>query len=73
MIRLTRMNDTPIVVNCELIVTVEHTPDTVVTLSGGEKLLVRESSEEVMARALEYRKSVMAGCWAGPVRLSGNA
>jgi flagellar protein FlbD len=59
MIRLTRLNNQPIAVNAELIKFVEQAPDTVLTLVTGEKLVVRESTEQVMRLAIEYRRSLL--------------
>ena len=56
-IRLTRMNETSIVVNVDLIKFVEETPDTILTLRDGEKVLVRESAEDVVERAIEYARA----------------
>jgi len=53
-IALTRLNGKPFVVNAEQIRTVESTPDTTITLLTGERLIVRESMEEVVDRAVEY-------------------
>ena len=58
MIRLTRLNERPLVVNAELIKFVEETPDTVITLRDNEKILVRESAETVIERVIEYSRSV---------------
>lgn len=58
MIRLTRRSGAPFVVNAELIRTVEETPDTIVTLQGGEKLLVLEDADTVVARVIDYQRSV---------------
>ncbi len=55
MIRLTRLNGKEFVVNAELIKFVEETPDTLVTLTTGEKFMVREKFDEVIARTEEYR------------------
>ena len=44
MIELTRLNGTPIVLNSDLIKTAEASPDTMLTLINGEKLIVREDS-----------------------------
>jgi len=60
MIYLTRLNHTPMIVNAELIVTVESTPDTLVTFSNGHQLLVRESLGEVVARVVDYRRQLMS-------------
>jgi flagellar protein FlbD len=60
MIQLTRINQTPIVLNSDLIEHVEVTPDTVVTLTGGQKFLVLESPQEVIARVIAFRRSLLA-------------
>jgi flagellar protein FlbD len=54
MIVLTRLNGQNFVVNAEKIRTVEATPDTVVCCETGERLMVRETLEEVIRRAIEY-------------------
>jgi flagellar protein FlbD len=59
-ITLTRLNQSQLVVNADLIEFLEATPDTVVTLVTARKLLVRESVEEVVERIIEFRKRV--GC-----------
>ena len=59
MIRLTRLNGNPLIVNSDLIKFVEQAPDTVLTLISGEKVIVRENAEEVLARILEFRRSVL--------------
>ena len=57
MIRLHRLNNKEFVLNADLIRSLEATPDTLLTLrESGEKLMVRESIEEVMALVLEYRR-----------------
>jgi flagellar protein FlbD len=55
MIELTRLNGTPMVLNSDLIKTAEAYPDTMLTLIHGEKLIVRESTDEVMKRVIAYR------------------
>ncbi|HOX05741.1 MAG TPA: flagellar FlbD family protein [Planctomycetota bacterium] len=58
MIRLTRLNDQPLVVNAELIKFVEETPDTVITLRDDEKILVKERADAVVAKAIEYARAI---------------
>jgi flagellar protein FlbD len=58
MIRLTRLNNQPLIVNSDLIKFVEQSPDTLITLITGEKIVVRESAEDVLARVIEFRRSV---------------
>jgi len=60
MIHLTRLNKHPVVVNCDLIKFVENTPDTVVTLVSGEKIVVSEAVEEVLDKIIEFRRRLMA-------------
>lgn len=61
MIRLTRLNNQALTVNSDLIKFVEQSPDTLITLVTGEKIVVRESTEEVLARLIEFRRSVLQG------------
>jgi flagellar protein FlbD len=60
MIRLTRINHVPLVLNSDLIELVEVTPDTVITLTTGQKLMVLECPEEVIARVIDFRRSILA-------------
>ena len=60
MIYLTRLNHTSVVLNSDLIEYVETTPDTVISLTTGQKLMVRETAEEIIARVVHYRRSIMA-------------
>jgi flagellar protein FlbD len=54
MIALTKLNNQAFVVNAELIKFIEATPDTLVTLTTGERILVKESQNEVIQRAVQY-------------------
>ena len=56
MIRVTRLNGTPFVINAELIQTLDKTPDTVITLVDGKKLIVAEDFDEVIDLVMEYRR-----------------
>ena len=58
MITVTRLDKRVIVVNAELIKIIEATPDTIITLVSGDKILVRESVDEVVARAIDYVRQV---------------
>jgi flagellar protein FlbD len=55
MIKLTRLNGSVYVLNCELIETVEATPDTVISTTDAKKYVCRESVDEVIARVIEYK------------------
>lgn len=58
MIQLTRLNGTPFIVNAELIKFIEQTPDTLVTLRDGEKLMVQEGPEVIVRLALAYHRQL---------------
>ncbi len=66
MIRLTRLNNRPLAVNSDLIKFVESLPDTTLTLVTGEKVLVRERTEDVIRMVIEFRRSVLSGICPGP-------
>lgn len=57
MIKLTRINGTGFVVNADLLKYIEETPDTIITLRDGEKVIVREKADEVVARVVDYVRS----------------
>src|SRR5208282_4723229 len=60
MIELTRLNGRSMVLNSDLIKTAEASPDTMLTLINGEKLIVREETAEVVERVLAYRARLLA-------------
>lgn len=59
MIYVTRLNHTPVVLNCDLIEHIETTPDTVISLTTGQKMMVLESADEVIDRVVRYRRSIL--------------
>ena len=61
MIQLTRLNNKPLTVNSDLIKFVEQSPDTLVTLITGEKIVVLEKADEVLNRIIGFRRSVLQG------------
>ncbi len=62
MITLTRLDGRELVVNADHILTAEPTPDTVLLLSTGLKLMVRESVSDVVDRAAGWQRRVRGGC-----------
>ena len=60
MIELTRLNGRAMMLNSDLIKTAEASPDTMLTLINGEKLIVREEIEEVVERIMGYRARLLA-------------
>lgn len=60
MIELTRLNRAPVIINADLIEHIDANPDTVVSLTTGQKFMVLEPAHEVMHRAILYRRSIVA-------------
>ncbi len=59
MIKLTRLSRELLVLNPDLIEYMEATPDTVITLTTGQKLRVSETADEVIERVIEFRRAVL--------------
>jgi flagellar protein FlbD len=66
MIHLTRLNHRPLVLNADLIESIDVTPDTVIGLTTGQKLVVLEPAEEVVRRVVEFRRAIYGGILPGP-------
>ena len=60
MIRLTRISHIPVVLNSDLIEHIESTPDTVISLTTGQKVVVLENTDEVVRRVIEFRRAVLS-------------
>lgn len=58
MIHVARLDGTALIVNADLIETIEERPDTVVTLVNGKKFIVREEARELIQRVVDYRLRV---------------
>ncbi len=56
MIRVTRLNGKPFAINAELIESIDVTPDTIITLVNGKKIVVRDKFDEIIDKVVEYRK-----------------
>jgi flagellar protein FlbD len=61
MIYLTKLNDEEFVLNADLIEFIERTPDTVISLTTGKKIVVKETPEEVVKKVIEYKRKIFAG------------
>lgn len=59
MVELTRLNGSRIMINSDLIETVEETPDTVITLTTGRKFLVKESRQDVKNLVISYKRDIL--------------
>jgi flagellar protein FlbD len=58
MIALTRLNGHPIMLNCDLIESLEETPDTVVTLVSGNKLVIRDKMRDVQEKIIDFKRKI---------------
>ncbi|NLC20244.1 MAG: flagellar FlbD family protein [Clostridiales bacterium] len=58
MIEVTRLNDSKIIINADLIERIEESPDTVITLTSGNKIVVKESRQEVKNLVILYKKEI---------------
>jgi flagellar protein FlbD len=58
MITVTRLDSRVVVLNAELIKMLEATPDTIITLINGDTMVVRESVDEVVRRAIDYARQI---------------
>ena len=58
MIVVKKVNQQEIIVNCELIETIEFTPDAVMSLTTGEKIIVDETREDLLRKIIEYKRSI---------------
>ena len=70
MVTLTRLNSHPITINCDLIRFVEASPDTMLTLITGEKIVVLETCADVVAKAQAWRVDLLRSafpCGATPI------
>ncbi len=61
MITVTRINDEEFILNSDLIECVFKTPDTVITLTTGKKLMVKETPEQIVDKVVEFRHRIYAG------------
>jgi flagellar protein FlbD len=59
-IALTRLNGHPIMVNSDLIEQLEETPDTVVTLTSGNRLIVRDKMQDIQHKIIDFKRRIYA-------------
>ena len=58
MIKLTRLNHIPMILNSDLIEHIDAMPDTIVTLTSGQKIVVLETAEDVVEKIVTFRRSL---------------
>jgi flagellar protein FlbD len=61
MVHLTRLNRSPLVINSDLIEHIDVTPDTLIVLTTGQKILVLETAAEVVERVVGFRRALLEG------------
>ncbi|MFI3231226.1 MAG: flagellar FlbD family protein [bacterium] len=59
MIRVTKLNDMELVINADFIELIQSVPDTTITLSTGQKIIVKESVDEIIDKIADYKKSII--------------
>ena len=60
MIAVTRLDGRKLIVNADLIESIEQTPDTIISFTSGHKMLVRDHADELTRRVIEYRRAIQA-------------
>ncbi|MDY6324309.1 MAG: flagellar FlbD family protein [Catonella sp.] len=63
MIDVTRMNGLPITINADLIESVDEVPDTVIILTTGKRIMVKETREEIKDLVMKYKHSIATGAF----------
>ncbi len=58
MIKVTRLNDSVLMINVEMIRSLQATPDTVITFSNNDRIIVKEPMEEVSKRIVDYLRAI---------------
>jgi flagellar protein FlbD len=66
MIHLTRINHIPLVLNSDVIEHIETTPDTVISLTNGQKFVVLETTDEVIRKVIDFRREICRGLGLSP-------
>ena len=62
MIEVTKLNGVKVLLNPHLFEIVEETPDTVITLTTGKKIIVKESRQEIQNLVILYRRKILNDC-----------
>ena len=63
MVKITRLNDSVFVINAEMIEFLEATPDTIITMTDGRKIVAKDSIDEIIEKVVAYKRQFLA---AGP-------
>jgi flagellar protein FlbD len=63
MIKVTRLNHIPMFLNSDLIEHIDATPDTVVTLTSGQKIMVLETADDLVDKIVAFRRMILTKDW----------
>lgn len=58
MIYVTKLNNEEIVINSDLIEVIEETPNTIITLTTGKKIIIKDSSKEIIDKVIKYKRKI---------------
>lgn len=58
MVKVTKFSGVEVALNSDLIETIEATPDTVIALTNGKKMMVKETVDEIVNRVIDYRRRI---------------
>ncbi|GKX28980.1 flagellar protein FlbD [Vallitalea longa] len=58
MIYVTKLNNDEIVINADLIEVIEETPNTIITLTTGKKIIVKDSTKEIIDKVITYKRKI---------------
>lgn len=58
MIKVNRLNGKEFVVNCDMIMYIEETPDTIITLNTGQKIVVSDKIDDIIQKTIEYKAKI---------------
>lgn len=61
MIEVTRFDNRKVLINIDLVERVEECPETIVTFINGKQMIIRESKEEISAKAIEMKQTIFRG------------
>lgn len=56
MISITKLNDREIIINCDLIESIESTPDSTITMTTGKKFIAKESIDDIINRVIAFKR-----------------
>lgn len=58
MVKITRLNDAELIINSDLIESIESTPDTTITMTTGKRIIAKESIDDIINKIISYRQKV---------------